>query len=567
MKDDSDKRGFAVVTVGMTERSVARVLALAGLLSLGGAASARAQPGSQTFGYTGGEQTLVVPAGVASVHVIAVGGRGGEAFTGGGAGGAAAEVEGDLSVTPGETLYVEVGGSGQSELEGGGGGFNGGGSGAPIPFGAGGGGGATDVRTAPSAAGLSPDPRLLVAGGGGGGGGFGVVCLAAGGAGGAAGEVGEAGHCGDDGGHPGTQTEGGQPGVNGCGPGGEGRLGAGGAGGGDGLFGNFCADATGGGGGGGLYGGGGGCGASQNAGGGGGGGSSLVPAGGRLTKAGLAEQPRVQITYTQTLPERPVVTGVAPAAGHQAGGERVSIIGGGLAGATAVEFGSTPATSFTIGSASSITAIAPAGSAGTVDVTVVNEGGTSEVNADDRYTYVAPGHGPAITEVSPRKGPAAGGASVTIAGTSFVGVTAVDFGSVEAASYVVESPTSISAVSPPGTTGLVEVAVTTPNGESGISTKDRYRFERPTVTAVAPASGPRAGGTAITVSGSGFAEGAEQTRFRMGGEFASDVTCASTTECTMLTPAGARAGAVRVIAEVATSSSPSNPPADRFAYE
>ncbi|HTB70222.1 MAG TPA: IPT/TIG domain-containing protein [Solirubrobacteraceae bacterium] len=542
-------------------------MALAVLLLTIGAARAHAQPVNQTFGYTGGEQTLVVPAGVASVHVSAVGGRGGEAFTGGGAGGAAAGVEGDLSVTPGETLYVEVGGNGQSELEGGGGGFNGGAGGGPIPFGAGGGGGATDVRTASSAAGLSPDPRLLVAGGGGGGGGFGVLCLAAGGAGGAAGEAGEDGHCGDDGGHPGTQTEGGQPGVNGCGPGEEGRLGAGGAGGGDGLFGNFCAGSTGGGGGGGLYGGGGGCGASQNAGGGGGGGSSLVPAGGSLRTAAPSEQPFVQISYTQTLPERPVVTGVTPSAGHEAGGERVSIAGSNLAEATAVEFGSTPATSFTVGSASSITAIAPAGSAGTVDVTVINAGGTSEVSADDRYTYVAPGHGPAITAVSPRKGPAAGGTSVTISGTSFDGVTAVDFGSVQAASYVVNSPTSITAVSPASTTGLVEVAVTTPNGESGVSIKDRYRFGRPTVTAVAPASGPRAGGTAITVSGSGFIEGAERTRFRIGMEFARGVACSSTSTCTMLTPASVRAGAFDVLAKVATTSSAPNPPADQFRYE
>ncbi len=553
----------------MTGRNMARVFALVIpllVLSAIGAAGADAQA-VETFEYTGGEQTLVVPAGVTSVHVTAVGGRGGGAFTGGGAGGAAAEVEGELSVTPGETLYVEVGGNGRSELEGGGGGFNGGGSGAPIPFGAGGGGGATDVRTAPSGAGLSPDPRLLVAGGGGGGGGFGVLCLAAGGAGGAAGEAGEAGHCGDDGGHPGTQTAGGQPGVNGCGPGEEGRLGAGGAGGGDGLFDNFCANSTGGGGGGGLYGGGGGCGASQNAGGGGGGGSSLVPAGGSVTKAASSEQPHVEIAYTQSLPEAPVVTGVAPPAGRGAGGEPVTITGGNLGEATAVEFGSTPATSFTIDSASSIIAIAPAGGAGTVDVTVVNAGGTSDVSAADRYTYVAPGHGPAITDVLPHRGPAAGGASVTITGTSFEGVTAVDFGSVGAASYVVESPTSITAVAPASTTGLVEVVVMTPNGESGISSKDRYRFERPTVTAVAPASGPRTGGTAITVSGSGFAEGDEQTRFRMGREFASDVSCSSTTTCTMLAPAAVRAGAVEVLAKVGTTSSPANPPADQFTYE
>jgi hypothetical protein len=458
--------------------SVLRVLSTSVAFAALVAPVASAQAASRSFVYTGGEQTFVVPAGVSSIHVLAVGGSGGDAFPGGGAGGASAVVSGEETVTPGQTLYVEVGGSGQPELEGGHGGFNGGGEGGPTPFGAGGGGGASDVRTAPIAAGLLPDKRLLVAGAGGGGGGFGAFCLAAGGAGGAAGQRGENGHCGNDGGHPGTQTEGGQPGTNGCGPGDEGRLGTGGAGGGDGLFGNFCNNSTGGGGGAGLYGGGGGCGGNQNAGGGGGGGSSRVPAGGSVAIAAAGEQPHVELSYVQTI-----------------------------------------------------------------------------------------GRAPTITALSKRKGPAAGGASVTISGTSFVGVTAVDFGAVGAASYVVDSPTSITAVSPAHTTGVVEVTVTTPNGESGISRSDSYNFEHPTVTAVSPGAGPRTGATAVTVSGSGFALGAELTRFKFGKGFATSVACASTTSCTMLTPAAVKAGAIDVIAKVGTRSSPPSPPADRFAYE
>src|SRR5258708_29987234 len=61
-----------------------------------------------TFLSTGAQQKFVVPAGVTSVHVLAVGGAGGTGLApGGGAGGAAAEVSGDLEVFPGQTLYVE----------------------------------------------------------------------------------------------------------------------------------------------------------------------------------------------------------------------------------------------------------------------------------------------------------------------------------------------------------------------------------------------------------------------------------------------------------------------------
>ena len=56
---------------------------------------------------TGAEQTFVVPAGVSSVHVVALGAPG---ASGGASGGRGAWVSGDLPVAPGQTLFVEVGG-------------------------------------------------------------------------------------------------------------------------------------------------------------------------------------------------------------------------------------------------------------------------------------------------------------------------------------------------------------------------------------------------------------------------------------------------------------------------
>ena len=63
------------------------------------------------------------------------------------------------------------------------------------------------------------------------------------------------------------------------------------------------------------------------------------------------------------------VTGLAPDGGPPAGGSTVTITGTGFSGATAVKFGSTNATSFTVNSENSITAISSPGTAGsTVDV-------------------------------------------------------------------------------------------------------------------------------------------------------------------------------------------------------
>ena len=86
---------------------------------------------------------------------------------------------------------------------------------------------------------------------------------------------------------------------------------------------------------------------------------------------------------------RPSPTSISPNTGPAAGGTPVTITGTNFTGATAVRFGSTRPTSFTVNSATSITATSPAGS-GTVDVTVTNSGGTSATSSADQFTY---GHG------------------------------------------------------------------------------------------------------------------------------------------------------------------------------
>lgn len=288
------------------------------VVGLLGIATASAMAATQEFGYTGGEQTFTVPIGVASVKVLAVGAHGGKAGQQGGAG---AEVEGEIAVKPGEILYVEVGGNGDAGTVPSAGGFNGGAEGA------GGGGGASDIRTNPREEGLSPDSRLIVAGGGGGGGSTGA---AGAGAGGAAGEAGES-VTGNFGGAPGTSVEGGVGGGGGCVNGSNGGLAEGGSGG-------ICPEEfflAGGGGGGGYYGGGGGGGGYSNGGGGGGGGSSLVPPGGSSRIAPELAQPEIRISWEEVTPppvEEPEV------------GLCVATSGGNYTNATCLTHSATPGT-------------------------------------------------------------------------------------------------------------------------------------------------------------------------------------------------------------------------------
>ncbi|MCL5948469.1 MAG: IPT/TIG domain-containing protein [Actinobacteria bacterium] len=99
------------------------------------------------------------------------------------------------------------------------------------------------------------------------------------------------------------------------------------------------------------------------------------------------------LTYGGSIQGGPTATGITPAVGPKLGGTSVTISGSGFTGATAVDFGSKPATSFTVDSDTSITAVSPPGT-GTVSVTVTTANGTSNgVN----YTYTTIGY----TSVSP----------------------------------------------------------------------------------------------------------------------------------------------------------------------
>lgn len=115
---------------------------------------------------------------------------------------------------------------------------------------------------------------------------------------------------------------------------------------------------------------------------------------------------RATLTNGFTYIASPTVTNVAPSIGPVSGGTTVVLAGTGFLGVTEVRFGATAAPSFTVNNDTLITATAPAGAAGTVDITVTRMGVTSSISAADRYTYQGV---PTITlNVSPVPDPAAG---------------------------------------------------------------------------------------------------------------------------------------------------------------
>jgi alpha-tubulin suppressor-like RCC1 family protein len=170
----------------------------------------------------------------------------------------------------------------------------------------------------------------------------------------------------------------------------------------------------------------------------------------------------------------PTVTGVSPAVGPRTGETTVTVTGTGFSEASAVRFGTTSATHFTINSSTSITAVSPAGS-GTVDVTVTAPAGTSPAVTPDRFSYLAR---PSVSKLSPKDGPLAGGKTVTITGKELLGASAVDFGSTPAKIIAVASSTSMTVESPPGKSGTVVVTVTTAGGTSPSSSHAKYKYKK-----------------------------------------------------------------------------------------
>jgi hypothetical protein len=198
-------------------------------------------------------------------------------------------------------------------------------------------------------------------------------------------------------------------------------------------------------------------------------------------------------TYTGVT-AAPTVTGLTPTTGPIAGGSEVTITGTNLTGATAVAFGGTAATGFTVNSATSITASSPAGSAGTVNVTVTTPGGTSATSSADDFTYNAT---PSINGLSPVADVPAGGTSVTINGLNLAGATAVNFGSDGAGTITADTATSVTATDPAGTAGDIDnVTVTTAHGTTAIVGADKFTYEAS--AALPPASLIIGSGSATT---------------------------------------------------------------------
>lgn len=254
----------------------------------------------------------------------------------------------------------------------------------------------------------------------------------------------------------------------------------------------------------------------------------------------------------------PMINSITPNQGSTSGGTIVTINGTDFIDVSHVYFGSLSA-SFTVINDSKISAISPPGNAGVVDVTVATHMGITPITENNQFTYIS--SQPVVTGINPNQGPTTGGTVVTITGADFNDVTHVLFGS-KSALFNVNNSSQITAISPTGDLGTVNVTVITSTGTSTISDNDRFTYfeEQPIIISITPNQGPTLGGTVVRIIGTGFSNVSDVLFGSKSASFSVD----NDTQITAVSPIG-DVGSVHVTVITHTGSSTISHN-DRFTY-
>ena len=107
---------------------------------------------------------------------------------------------------------------------------------------------------------------------------------------------------------------------------------------------------------------------------------------------------------------------------------------------------------------------------------------------------------PTVSGLSITSGPLSGGSTITISGDNLTGATGVSFGGTAATILSGTDDTIAVTVPAVGGAGARNVTVTTPSGTSAQTATYTY-VAAPTVSSLQPSSGPTAGGTSVTITG------------------------------------------------------------------
>ncbi len=236
--------------------------------------------------------------------------------------------------------------------------------------------------------------------------------------------------------------------------------------------------------------------------------------------------------------ENVTIASISPSNGEVAGGTSVTITGTGFRDVTSVSIGGANVTSYTVVSPTQITATTGANTFGSKSVDVVTS--FTSGTLPSAFVYYDP---IVVSTISPISGNISGGTSVTITGTGFRDITSVSIGGVNVTNYTVVSDTQITATTDANTYGTKNVVVTSLY-TSGTKTNAFTYYETIGVSTILPDNGSIAGGTSVTISGTGFRN---ITSVAIGGVNVTSYTVDSDTQITAITGSIVSAGLKNVV--------------------
>ena len=219
--------------------------------------------------------------------------------------------------------------------------------------------------------------------------------------------------------------------------------------------------------------------------------------------------------------------GVVPSSGPTTGNNRIHLVGANLTDEpVSVTVDGAP-TAGAIVEGEQVTTLAPRHAVGAVDVGVTTGAGTSSLPNAYRYFEALQ-----LIRVNPDRGPIEGGTFVEVVGEGFVDGMTAYLGGVELTIDVI-SNTRFSFTTPPGSGGAAELRV---EHERQVERRpDAFIYEAPLgLAGVHPNRGAQAGGTHVTLTGSGFSKGPVVVGF--GNQTATRVRVLNDNTVTVSTP-------------------------------
>ncbi len=268
-----------------------------------------------------------------------------------------------------------------------------------------------------------------------------------------------------------------------------------------------------------------------------------------ITPAGIAGSADITVTNSDSqfdtsssaynYQAAPTVTSLDKPSGFSSGNTTVVITGTGFRSGIIASFGSTNCATSVFSSPTQMTCVTAAHAAGLTNVTVTNSDQQvgSKVNA---YTYIDP---PSVTSTTPSYGHSSGSTAIQVKGNRFITGATVTVGGVVCTSPVVINSVTIACTTGGHAAGAVDVIVKNPDTQQGTGVEIFTYQAPPAISTITPDGGAIAGGSLISISGTGFYLGATVT---IDGSYCTSPNVISSTAMTCVTP-GHTAGAVNVI--------------------